>query len=227
MEMKRVLFVTGTDTGVGKTVLTALLAAYLRGLNSRVAAFKPVCSGGREDARLLYQALGKSLPLDQINPWHFKAPISPVLAARREKKRVTLKSVLAHVQTIGRNFDVVLIEGAGGLLSPIGVDFNSRDLICALKATPIIVAPNQLGVVNHILLTLEALPTECRTRAQVVLMTPPKADAATSSNRTLLVQLGVKQVCQLPWLGAKHSPAGALLKPDVRKTLGLLAKSVA
>ena len=129
-------FITGTDTGAGKTVLTALLARFLRERGVNVAALKPVCSGGRDDARALQAALGGALSLDEINPWHFRPPIAPVLAARRERKRVTLADVLAHVRAMQKRFDVVLIEGAGGLLSPLGENFDSRDLLTALRATP-------------------------------------------------------------------------------------------
>src|SRR3984957_4403591 len=158
VDMRPTLFITGTDTGVGKTVLTRLLAQFLhrRGLN--VAALKPICSGGRDDARALHAALGGALTLDEINPWHFRAPVAPSLAARLEKRTVKLAPVLAHIRAWQKKSRVTLIEGAGGLLSPLGEDFDSRDLITALRATPVIVAPNKLGVVNHVLLTLEALP---------------------------------------------------------------------
>ena len=123
-------FITGTDTGVGKTVLTALLARYLRERGVKAAALKPVCSGGRDDARVLHAAMRNgALTLDEINPWHFRAPVAPLLAARRERKRVRLAEVLAHVRAMQKRFDVLLVEGAGGLLSPLGEDFNSRDLI--------------------------------------------------------------------------------------------------
>src|SRR5690242_10365898 len=80
------VFIAGTDTGVGKTVLTALLARYWRERGAKVAALKPVCSGGREDARVLQAALNGVLTLDEINPWHFRTPVAPSLAARQEHK---------------------------------------------------------------------------------------------------------------------------------------------
>ncbi len=186
--MKQTLFITGTDTGVGKTVLTALLTRFLRARGIPAAALKPVCSGGRADARALHAAMAGALTLDEINPWHFRAPVAPSLAARRENKTVKLPQVLAHLRALQKRFDVLLVEGAGGLLSPLGENFNSRDLISALRATPIIVAPNKLGVVNQILLTLEALPKNLRAKARIVLISPPKPDAATKSNTKLLAQ---------------------------------------
>ena len=79
-------------------------------------ALKPICSGGRSDARLLHAAAGKVLPLDGVNPWHFRAALAPVLAARKEKKRVRLRQVVTHIRRVAKGFEVVIIEGAGGLL---------------------------------------------------------------------------------------------------------------
>ena len=195
-------FITGTDTGAGKTVLTALLTRFLRKRGVNVAALKPICSGGRDDARVLRVASAGALALDEINPWHFRAPIAPLLAARRERRRVKLAEVLAHVHAMQKRFDVLLIEGAGGLLSPLGENFDSRDLLTALRATPIVVGPNRLGAVNQILLTLEALPKSFRRKARVVLMSPPKPDAATASNTKLLAEFfDAKRIFTLPWLG--------------------------
>jgi dethiobiotin synthetase len=222
--MKRIFFITGTDTGVGKTVLTALWTAFLHGRGVKIAAFKPVCSGGREDALALHSALGETLTLAEINPWHFRAPLAPVLAARREQKTVKLAQVCAHIRTRSAGFEIVLVEGAGGLLSPLGEDFDSRDLLLALRAIPIIVAPNRLGVVNHIRLTLEALPKKHRHQARVVLMSPAKPDAATSTNLDLLKDfVPAKKILALPWLGKRFSATQAVRKPQVKSVLQTLA----
>ena len=217
--MKPVIYITGTDTGAGKTVLTALLAQFLRSRGLSVAAFKPVCSGGRGDALVLHAALGGALTLDEINPWHFRAAIAPALAARLEKKTVTLAAVLAHIRAARKKSDVTLVEGAGGLLSPLGEDFNSRDLMAALRATPVIVAPNRLGAVNHVLLTLAALPKNLRAGAKVVFVSPPKPDSATASNAKLLGEFfSAKKIFTLPWLGNKFELAEVLKLPRVRRT---------
>jgi dethiobiotin synthetase len=187
--MKReIFFVTGTDTGVGKTVLTVLLVKFLRESGVNAAALKPICSGGRTDARKIYEAMNKALSLDEINPWHFRAAIAPLMAARAEKRKVKLSQVLAHVRALQRRFDVLLIEGAGGLLSPLGEGFDSRDLIVTLRAMPIIVAQNKLGTVNQVLLTLEALPKNLRAKSRVVLVSPEKPDASTKTNAKLLAE---------------------------------------
>ncbi len=224
--MKPVFFITGTDTGVGKTVLTALLARFLRKSGLNAVALKPVCSGGRADAQALHDALTGALSLDEINPWHFRPPIAPLLAARRDRKRVRLNDVLTHVRAMQKRFDVVLIEGAGGLLSPLGDCFNSRDIITALRATPIVVCPNRLGSVNQVLLTLEALPKSFRRRARVVLMSPPQPDISTRTNAGLLVEwLGAKMVFPFPCLGRHPDLARVSGNPQVQRTLRALTQA--
>jgi dethiobiotin synthetase len=193
--------ITGTGTGVGKTLLTALLAAQLRRRGVHVTALKPVCSGGRADAELLASALGGELALDEINPWHFHAPVAPVLAARREGRRITGPQIIAHIRQIRKRFEVVLIEGAGGLLSPLGENVDSRDLIATLRARTVIVAPNRLGVINDLRLTLAALPLAARERASVVLMAPETPDAATPTNAALLGEyFAADRIIPFPWL---------------------------
>ena len=218
--MKQKLFITGTDTAVGKTVLAALLTWFLRERGVNAAALKPICSGGRADARALRAAMDGALTLDEINPWHFRSPIAPLLAAKLEKKSVRLAQVLAHIRVLQRRFEVLVVEGAGGLLSPLGENFDSRDLIAALHARPIIVAPNQLGAVNHVLLTLEALPQDLRAKARVVLVSPPRSDAATKSNAKLLAEFTSAKIISLPWFDIKVSAAKG---PRVRQTLRALA----
>lgn len=214
----RLLFVTGSDTGAGKTVLAALLTRYLRERGVRVAGLKPICSGGRTDARALHLAAGRVLPLDTVNPWHFRSPLAPLLAARRENRRVRLREVVASIRRVIQEFDCVVIEGAGGLLSPLGEGFNSRDLLCALAATPLVVCPNRLGAVNQALLVLEALPRELARRARVILSTF-NADSSSPANLRLLREfLGPGRVQALP----RINPAGRI-SPGIQALLSALA----
>lgn len=225
--MKRItFFITGTDTGVGKTVLTAMLTRYLRERGVNAAALKPICSGGRDDARGLCAAGGGVLTLDEINPWHFRAPMAPLLAARRERRRVKLSQVLAHIRAMQKRFDVLLIEGAGGLLSPLGEDFNSRKIIASLRAVPVVICPNRLGAVNQVLLTLEALPRGAAARARIVLISPSKPDSSTAANVNLLGDFfDKKQIFLLPWLGGRFNLARGLENLHVRKALQRLASA--
>ena len=195
---------TGTDTNVGKTVFAALATVYLRQNGFRVAALKPLCSGGREDARILHAAAGKVLSLSEVNPWHFRAPLAPVLAARKEKKKVRLREVVAQIRRVARQFEVVVVEGAGGLLSPMGEDFDSRDLIAALGATPVVVGANKLGAVNQVRLVLEALPRAAARKARVVLVNPKKPDAASRTNLELLKEFVAPRCLRvIPWLAQR------------------------
>ena len=224
--LKRSLFfITGTDTGVGKTVLTGLLARYLRTRGIRVAALKPICSGGREDAEWLRAAIGGDLGLIEINPWHFRAPLAPLLAARKEKRRLKLAQVTDQVRRIQKRFPTALVEGAGGLLSPLGEDFDSRDLIVALKAMPVVVCPNRLGAINQTLLVLAALPGALARRAHVVMITPSSPTAASRSNPRLLAEkLGERRIHVLPWLKRPLQIERSLANPRVRQTLSRLIR---
>ena len=198
---RNVVFVTGTDTGVGKTMLTTWLTRHLRERGTDAVALKPLCSGGRDDAKTLHGANGGVLALDEVNPWHFRLPVAPVLAARREGRGVTLTEVVAHARAVAQRFEMVLVEGAGGLLSPLGKGFDNRDLLMALRAVPLIVVPNRLGAVNQARLVLGALPKLARKRSVVVLVEQRTKDAAARTNAPLLAELepGV-MICSLPWL---------------------------
>jgi dethiobiotin synthetase len=225
--MKRApIVITGTGTGVGKTLLTALLAVFLRLDGHRVAALKPICSGNRDDARRIAAALAGELTLEEINPWHFRAPIAPVLAARREHRRVTLAQLVAHARRFRDRVDWLLIEGAGGLLSPLADNADARDLLVALRARPILVGLNQLGVVNHLRLTLAALPPAARAGAMVGLMSPEKPDAATRTNAPLLAEyFPADRILQLPWLGPSPDAEAALKNPRVRQGLARMLQT--
>jgi dethiobiotin synthetase len=232
--MKRTFFITGTNTGVGKTMLTVLLTQFLRERGGNVAGLKPICSGSRDDARKILAAMkgafevqSLALSLDEINPWHFRVPIAPLLAARKENKRVKFSQILTHVRTLQKRFDILLMEGAGGLLSPLGENFNSRDLIVSLRATPIIVCPNRLGVVNQVLLTLAALPKNFQAEARVVLMSPPRPDASAKTNAGLLAEFfDAKRIFTLPHFGGKVAAVRVLKIPRVQRMLRALAENV-
>ena len=225
--MKRTLFITGTDTGVGKTMLTVLLTQFLRERGVNVAGLKPICSGSRDDARKILAAMKGTLLLNEINPWHFRAPIAPLLSARKENKRVKFSQVLTHVRTMQKRFDILLMEGAGGLLSPLGENFNSRDLIVSLRATSIIVCPNRLGAVNQVLLTLAALPKNLRAKARVVLMSPPRPDASAKTNASLLAEFfDAQRIFSLPHFGRKVGAVRVLKIPRVHRMLRALTEKV-
>jgi dethiobiotin synthetase len=212
--MGEIWFITGTDTGVGKTVFTVCLTRHLRSLGVAVRAVKPLCSGGREDAVLLREAQAGDIPLDDLNPWHFKKPIAPVLAARQERRRVSKDAVIDFLRQSARKCDLLLVEGAGGLLSPLGEDYSNRELITGVRARPWIVCPDRLGAVGQARLVLSALPPAIERRAQVVLVGQKPADPAARWNAALLGEaIGGDRVHTMPHQLWPIAGAGSKVRP--------------
>jgi dethiobiotin synthetase len=223
----RILFVTGTNTSVGKTVLSSLLTRYLLEEGLQVRAVKPLCAGGRDDAVALRAAQGKRLGLDEVNPWHFQSSVTPLLAARRRRKRITLSQVVRFLDRACKGTDVLVVEGAGGLLSPLGEGFSSRELIQAMKASPIIVCPNRLGAINLSRLVLEALPVAARKRSQVALVSRPHADSSTQTNAAMIREFAGKDaVHEFPWLGSIVNTAAVKLDGKLKRSLRRLTSAL-
>jgi dethiobiotin synthetase len=218
----RTIFVTGTDTGVGKTLLTALLLSHLRKTDCPALAIKPFCSGGRADAELLLDLQDHDLCLDEVNPFYFPEPLAPLVAARKHRRQIRMNDVLRHIDAVISRFLIIenrkskienptlLIEGAGGLLAPLGEAFNLLDLIHGLSGIrhrlssiqTIIVAPNRLGTINHTLLTAHRLRAAKIRRFKVVLMHTRRPDASSRSNAAVLAKLLVpNRVESIPFLG--------------------------
>ncbi len=218
--MPRTLFITGSDTGVGKTVLTALLIRRLRQRGRPALAVKPFCSGGRDDAEILRAVQDDEVTLDALNPWAFRAPLTPLLAARQERRPVPLAEALAYLRAAARVAPTLVVEGAGGLLSPLGEGYSARELIARLRASVLVVCANRLGAINQARLTLAALPGPCRNQAKLVLMTQAQPDTAATGNVTVLRELlGPERVWTVPFLPAAHL---APLTPALKRTLDAL-----
>ncbi len=182
----RQVCVTGTDTDVGKTVFTSAFRAWLRRHDSPAIGCKPLASGSRDDAERLYEAQERQVPMDVINPWHFAEPIAPLLAARNEGRRVTLDALAGHIEAASRGLRLSVIEGAGGLLSPLMEGADAPELIDRLDAAPVVVAVDRIGVVGQVRLVWGALSEAARARAQVILMEASEPDASAATNRALL-----------------------------------------
>src|SRR5262245_48754787 len=138
----RILFITGTDTGVGKTVLTALLLSHLRQQGLHALALKPFCSGSRNDVTLLRAVQENELTVQDINPYYFPEPVAPLIAARKHKRPVRIAPLVQHIRNIARRCDILLVEGAGGLLVPIAKGLTILDLVAQLRCRVIVVAHN-------------------------------------------------------------------------------------
>jgi dethiobiotin synthetase len=189
--------VTGTDTGVGKTVLSGLLVFFLRRVGIDAVAVKPFCSGSRADARHLRSMQDNALSLDEINPFHFREPLASLVAARKHRRKISLDRVLAFIRAYAQQRQHVIVEGAGGLLTPLGEGFSLLDIVQELGANLILVAPNKLGVINQTLLALRAVEG----RAQVVLMRQKNEDLSAASNCAILRELAAPcQILDFPFL---------------------------
>jgi dethiobiotin synthetase len=158
------LFVVGTDTGVGKTRVAARIAAALARDGLRVGVYKPAASGCRQlgktllsdDALALWQAAGEPGELRAVCPQRFAAPLAPHLAAREERKEIDARLLRAGINYWRKRSDIVIVEGAGGLMSPVGERDYVADLAESFGYPLLIVAPNRIGTINSTLLTLIA-----------------------------------------------------------------------
>jgi dethiobiotin synthetase len=177
----RGFFVTATDTGVGKTVVTGALARALRAQDKRVAVFKPVQSGALAD-----DPAGDAAQLGAECVYAFEAALAPAVAARQEGVTIELEQILRRADRLVAVNDVVLVEGAGGLLVPLADNLLVADLARALGLPLVVVARAQLGTVNQVLLTLEAARARDLAVAAVVLNGP--ADDSTAENANLISQ---------------------------------------
>lgn len=186
----RGVFVTATDTGAGKTAVTAGIAAVLRGRGVDVGVFKPVSSGGAADARFLVKAAGVADGLELVNPVRLAAPLSPNVAAELEGRRVPLEPIVDAFNRLIRLHETVLVEGVGGLLVPIRDDFLVADLADRLDLPLLLVARAALGTINHTMLTLEAAKTRnLEIRGVVYNTTGPGDPRAARSSPEVVTRL--------------------------------------
>jgi dethiobiotin synthetase len=207
VDRPKVVFVTGTDTGVGKTVVTGLLLAALNRCEEPAFAVKPFASGSRSDARVLNTLHCPKASLDEVNPFHFRRPLAPLAAARLEGRQVTLQEARQAIVRAFRLGRTLLVEGCGGLLVPLGKGFTLLDLMPGVAARVIVVAANRLGVLNHTRLTVERIRLETDVPICVGLVdTAPGGDSSRRSNPDILAELlapvGVVRIpylARMPW----------------------------
>lgn len=161
---KNGLFITGTDTGVGKTLITGAIAAVLRRQGLKVGVFKPIASGCRHDreglvsidAEFLAMCADADYPLSVISPVVYKTPAAPAVCAEVENRPVDFDAIGAAYKYLCDACDVVLVEGIGGILVPITPSETVLDLAVAFDLPAVIAARPNLGTINHSLLTIQA-----------------------------------------------------------------------
>ncbi len=160
------IFVTGTDTGVGKTIITGLLSRYLLDKGYNVITQKWIQTGCNDgvvmDIKLHLKIMGRGKNdlkdyANLVSPYTFKAPSSPHLASRIENKIINPDRIIESFRLLSRHFDFIIVEGIGGVLVPFNKKHLVIDIVKELRLPVLVVAQNKLGAINHTLLTIEAL----------------------------------------------------------------------
>ena len=212
------VFVTGTGTEVGKTVIAAAIARTLANEGKRVAVFKPAVTGlderGEADHQLLRRAANSNQSDDEIAPYRYGPPMSPHLAAGLAGEEIASARLQAGARAAAGNADALVCEGVGGLLVPLRTDYLVRDLAVDLGLPLVVAAPPGLGTINHTLLTIEAARAAGLEVAAVVLTPWPEAPSAVEeSNRKTVAALGRVEVEALPPLDLASPSSWPRLAP--------------
>jgi len=190
------LFITGTDTGVGKTHIAARVLHLLRASGARCAGMKPICCGDRRDAERLLAAGSDGLSIDDVNPVWLKTPAAPIVGSLMEKASIDVEKILASFQILQERVEHVIVEGTGGWLVPIRPDYFVSDLAAAMKLPVLVVAQNRLGCLNHAALTVRSVAAyELRCIGLVLNSTEMASDIAGLTNADIL-----KQILNVPLL---------------------------
>ena len=213
----RGVFVSGTGTEVGKTVVAATIAAALARAGEAVAVFKPAVTGleqpGEPDHALLRRAAGSSQDDDAIAPYRYRRPLSPHLAAELEGEEISPARLAEAARAAAAQADAIVCEGVGGLLVPLRAGYLVRDLALELELPLVIAASPSLGTINHTLLTLEAARAVGLEVAAVVLTPwPAEVGALERSNLATVAGLGRVEVETLPHLDLQRPDSWPALR---------------
>lgn len=203
--MKQAFFITGTDTGIGKTYVACQLIKQYVSQGYRVVGMKPVAAGCElvdgqwvnEDVRLLTEASNVDAPLNFVNPYCFRAPIAPHIAAEQEQVNIQLEVIVQAYQALAELVDIVVVEGAGGLLVPLNAQHTIADLIEHLNIPVIFVVGMRLGCINHALLTLEVMQARGLTIAAWV-ANPIDKEMQCYQENLLTLQTKLQPIPQYP-----------------------------
>jgi dethiobiotin synthetase len=223
--LRKIIFVTGTDTGVGKTLLTAMLLCYLRRRGVDALAMKPFCSGGRKDVELIQALQNHALSDEDSNPFYFPEPLAPLVAARKHRRRISLSQVLCSIERVEAQCERLIIEGSGGVLVPLGEGFSVADLIAKLQCEIVVVGRNRVGTINHTLLAVRSLQHVTNQSIKIILMGQKRQDLSAFSNGRILGELLAPiPVLTLRFLGEKaaHRKAVEKNQEKIKKVLARL-----
>jgi dethiobiotin synthetase len=222
-------FVTGTDTGVGKTVFTCALAHLLSSSGIDVGVMKPFATGisrkglfQSEDAELLVKHSQASDPQNLVNPYFFPIPVSPYMAAKKLGKTIDIDMVLSSFEKLQSLHDIVLVEGIGGIMTPILRDYFVADLIKDLNLDAILVSGTKIGSVNHTLLTLDLCKKYgIRTAGLVINSVDLNGYDVDDLESDLIALSGINIICKIPHISDIETASKSLQQYDF---LSVLAK---
>ncbi len=206
-------FVTGTDTGVGKTYVTARLIRRLRAQGLDTVGFKPICCGSREDAEILRAAADDALELNEVNPVWLRTPAAPYAAAMIENRSVDLALIRETFARLRTRHSSVLVEGVGGWLVPLERDYTVADLAAEFALPVVVVVKNRLGALNHAALTVRDLRARRMTCAGLILNDghPAVEDASEPQTIAMATNRGILETTlELPVLFALAPDQGEL-----------------
>jgi dethiobiotin synthetase len=204
--MSKGFFITGTDTGVGKTVIAGAFIKTVRAQGVSVGAMKPIETGCSRigtnlcptDGMFLRKVAGMDENINQITPYCFEAPVAPSLASEMEGRPVSVSGILEKFNALLQRYHAVVVEGVGGILVPIRKDYFVLDLIKDMALPLIVVARPALGTLNHTLLTVNYALKEGVRVAGVVINLTRKSEGTVSENTNPLV---LRQLSPVPLLG--------------------------
>jgi len=225
----RGFFITGTDTGVGKTLFSAALLHALAGLGVRAVGMKPVAAGAalqdgvwvNEDVALLRAASAVAAPPELVNPYLFREPIAPHIAAERKGVVIGIPRIAAALDALAQSADLVVVEGAGGFRVPLGPRTDMADLAVRLGLPLILVVGMRLGCLNHALLTAEAIATRgLRLAAWVANRIDADMAAYDENLSALMARLPAPLLAELPHMQSVDAGAAArLISPRALQSL--------
>ncbi|MDO8446740.1 MAG: dethiobiotin synthase [Deltaproteobacteria bacterium] len=212
-------FITGTDTGVGKTIIAGALAAAFREKGVDIGVMKPVATGGWDDARFLIKSAGVEDNIFLVNPYCLITPVAPAVAAEREKLKIDIRRITAAYEELSRRHEMVIVEGVGGLLVPIYKKYLVTDLIKDLDLPIIIVAKPGLGTINHTLLTIRQARVSRIKVLGVIINNYDEASAGVAEKTAPAV---IESIGKVPILGiVRH-----IERPDTEEGFHSLVKEV-
>lgn len=209
------VFITGTDTGVGKTVFSVWLVNRLRERGLRAAGYKPICCGDRQDAEDLLAASASGLTIDEINPLWLHTPAAPLTASLEEGRAIDLADLRDGFVRLKGKVDCLVVEGVGGWIVPITHRYFSSDLAAEFHLPVIVVAQNRLGCLNHTFLTVRSIEAAGLNCAGIILNNIEGAshEVAPRTNAAIL-----RRCLTMPVVD-DFDPAQAEIPPGLRAML--------